>query len=193
LPIGARLNSSVALLPDDSFFMEKLSLNTVTIRAATAADAPAIARIYNYYIAHSVITFEEQPVSDDDMAERIVRISQQGGWLVAVQNNSVVGYAYAGEWKSRSAYRFSVESSVYLDVNCAGQGIGSQLSTELLARLTASGIRIVIAGIALPNEASVRLHEKMGFRFLGKFTDVGFKHDQWIDVGYWEKNLQAPF
>lgn len=161
----------------------------IIIRAATQDDAAAIAKIYNHYIHQTVITFEENPVSDQEMAARIQRVGEKYCWLVAVQNQRVLGYAYATEWKIRSAYRFSVESSVYLDVEFSGKGVGTLLYRELLAQIKTMGLHLVIGGIALPNEPSVRLHEKFGFSYLGKFTDVGFKHNQWIDVGYWEKTL----
>jgi L-amino acid N-acyltransferase YncA len=160
------------------------------IRAAVADDAKAIVAIYNHFIATTTISFEEQPVADAEMAQRIADV-QAGGlpWLVAEQNGRVLGYAYATKWRVRHAYRFSVESSVYLAPQSARQGLGTALYTALLALLREKGYHLAIGGIALPNEASVALHEKMGFRKVAHFGEVGFKFGRWIDVGYWERKL----
>lgn len=162
------------------------------IRAAVADDAKAIAAIYNHYVATTTISFEEQPVGDAEMAQRITDVQVAGlPWLVAEQDHQVLGYAYASKWRVRHAYRFSVESSVYLAPQSARQGLGTALYTALLAQLGEQGYHLVIGGIALPNEASVALHEKMGFRKVAHFGEVGFKFGRWIDVGYWERKL-AP-
>ena len=157
------------------------------IRDAVADDAKAIAAIYNPFIANTTISFEEEPVSDAAMAQRIADV-QAGGlpWLVAQQDGKVVGYAYATKWRVRHAYRFSVESSVYLAPECAGKGLGTALYTALLEQLAQRGCHLVIGGIALPNEASVALHEKMGYEKVAHFREVGFKFGRWLDVGYWQ-------
>jgi phosphinothricin acetyltransferase len=160
------------------------------IRPAQLEDADAIARIYNHYIHNTVITFEEQPVTQQAMAERVDEISGAAlPWLVAVNSSRVVGYAYASPWKSRSAYRYSVESTIYLDPAALGIGLGSQLYEALLARLGQRNIHVVIGGIALPNPASIRLHEKFGFRKIAHFEEVGYKFGRWVDVGYWQRIL----
>lgn len=160
------------------------------IRQATSADAAAIAAIYNHYVLNTVITFEEQAVSTEQMAERIGQVKADGlPWLVLEQNSEVLGYAYATKWRVRSAYRFSVESTVYLKAGIVGKGFGSQLYQQLLAELKALGLHLVIGGITLPNEKSVALHEKFGFEQCGHFQQVGFKFEQWRDVGYWQKLL----
>jgi phosphinothricin acetyltransferase len=105
------------------------------------------------------------------------------------KEGEVVGYAYAGEWKSRCSYRYSVESSVYLKHGLSGEGIGSKLYTELFKLLETTDVHAIIGGIALPNEASVALHEKFGFEKIAHFKEVGYKFEQWVDVGYWEKIL----
>ena len=164
---------------------------TVTIRAAGARDAGAIARIYNHYVANTVITFEEQEVPDAEMAARIDEIASASlPWLVAERDGRIVGYAYATKWRVRSAYRFSTEIAVYVDPDCGRAGIGSRLFEELLPRLEARGIHAVLGGIALPNDASVRLHEKFGFEKVAHLREVGRKFDRWVDVGYWQRNLQ---
>lgn len=161
------------------------------IRQATTADAAAIVAIYNHYVVNTSVTFEEQAVSVEHMAERIKQVQNDDlPWLVLEQNGEVLGYAYATKWRVRSAYRFSVESTVYVKANMTSQGIGSQLYQQLLAELKALGLHLVIGGITLPNEKSVALHEKLGFEKCGHFQQVGFKFEQWRDVGYWQKLLQ---
>jgi len=160
------------------------------IRAAVAADAERIAAIYNYYVENSVITFEEQVVSRDEMAGRIADVQGQGlPWLAAELDGSVVGYSYATKWKSRSAYRHSVESTIYLEHGLEGRGIGKALYSALLPLLRTLGMHAVIGGAALPNPASVSLHESLGFERVGTFREVGFKHGRWVDVAYWERVL----
>jgi L-amino acid N-acyltransferase YncA len=157
------------------------------VRPASADDAEAIARIYNYYIQNSVITFEEQPVSAQDMATRVAEIQNHSlPWLVAEIGNAIVGYAYASRWKVRSAYRYSVETTIYLENGCEGRGIGTTLYSSLLSMLRERGIHVAIGGAALPNEASVALHEKLGFEHVATFRQVGFKHGKWVDVAYWQ-------
>jgi L-amino acid N-acyltransferase YncA len=163
---------------------------TATIRAAESTDSAAIAAIYNHYVAETVITFEEEPINDDEMARRIEDVrSASLPWLVAEENGQVAGYAYAAPWKARSAYRYSVEITVYLDPSNVGRGIGSMLYSHLFSLLQTLGIHAVIGGIALPNRASVALHEKLGCEKVAHFQQVGFKFNQWIDVGYWERIL----
>ena len=160
------------------------------LRDATAADAAAIAAIYNHYVETTAISFEEDPVTDATMQERIAGVQQDGlPWLVAVRDGKVAGYAYATKWRVRAAYRFSVESSVYLDKDCAGKGVGSAIYAALISRLRDAGRHLCIGGIALPNDASVALHEKMRFTKVGQFTEVGLKFGRWLDVGYWELRL----
>lgn len=170
--------------------MQRQDLQQVGIRAVAAADAGSIAEIYNHYITDTVVTFEEQPVSRAEMAERIHEIvSAALPWLVVELDGRVAGYAYASKWKGRSAYRFTNEISVYLDRNHLGLGLGSRLYTELLPILAGRGMHAVIGGIALPNPASAALHEKFGFEKVAHFREVGFKFGQWIDVGYWQRTL----
>jgi L-amino acid N-acyltransferase YncA len=157
------------------------------IRPALPADAEAIARIYNYYILKTVTTFEELVVTSQAMAKRIDDVyAATLPWLVAESSGRIVGYAYASMWKERSAYRYSVESTVYLDPEALGVGFGSQLYENLLTNLRQQKLHTVIGGIALPNEASIRLHEKFGFRKVAHFKEVGYKFGQWVDVDYWQ-------
>ena len=160
------------------------------IRQATSADAAAIVAIYNHYVLNTSVTFEEQAVATSQMADRIGQVQADGlPWLVLEQNGELLGYAYATKWRARSAYRFSVESTVYVKDGVTAKGLGSQLYQQLLAELKALGLHLVIGGITLPNEKSVALHEKFGFEQCGHFQQVGFKFEQWRDVGYWQKLL----
>lgn len=159
------------------------------IRSATANDAPEIVRIYNHYIEHSTITFEESVVTVETMADRIRNVVSSWPWLVFEESGRLVGYAYATEWNGRCAYRYSAESSIYLDPNSCGRGIGLRLYQALLALLYQRELHTVIGGIALPNDASIALHEKLRFKKVAHFSEVGFKFGRWIDVGYWQLKM----
>jgi len=161
------------------------------IRSATAADAQAICSIYNHFILQSTVTFEETAITPDDMAARIDALSGRLPFLVAVLDGAVAGYAYAAPWKPRSAYRHTVESSVYIAPGFAGMGLGSRLVQALLQDLRERDVHAVLAGIVLPNGASVGLHEAFGFSQVGQMREVGRKFGQWLDVGYWQLVL-AP-
>jgi len=156
------------------------------IRACTTTDAAAIADIYNQYVRDTVITFEEMPVPADEMARRISETSARFPWLVWDEGGTVVGWAYATTWKTRSAYRFSVETTVYVAASHHGRGIGGALYEALIVELEARKIHSAVGGIALPNPASVALHEKLGFVKIAQFAEVGRKFDRWVDVGYWQ-------
>jgi phosphinothricin acetyltransferase len=156
------------------------------IRPARSSDAAAVCEIYNHFVLHTTVTFEEDAVLENDMADRIGNSSDTLPWLVFEVNNAIVGYAHASAWKSRCAYRFSAETSVYLAPEHSGRGIGSALYQALLTRLAETTCHSLLAGIALPNDASVALHEKLGFEKVGQFREVGRKFDRWVDVGYWE-------
>lgn len=156
------------------------------IRSVSLSDAAAIGAIYNHYIANTCVSFEEVPVSEAVMAGRIKDVSSSYPWLVWEEQGEVIGYAYANKWQTRTAYRFSVESTVYLRHDCTGRGIGRKLYERLIADLREAGLHSVVGGIALPNPASQALHEKMGFKKVAHYEQVGWKFEQWIDVGYWQ-------
>jgi len=156
------------------------------IRPATIADASQICEIYNHYILESVITFEEKIISEKEMADRIESISKTYPWLVEDNNGVIEGYAYATQWKLRSAYDRTVESTIYISKNHFGKGLGRSLYSQLMVLLKEQGFHAVLGGIALPNEASVNLHERLGFAKVGQLKEVGFKLGRWVDVGYWE-------
>jgi phosphinothricin acetyltransferase len=154
-----------------------------------ASDAEAIIGIYNPYVVGTTITFEETPVGADEMRERIAVNGHDFAWLVHEEGGRVLGYAYASKWKARSAYRFSAESTVYVDERSTGRGLGRLLYSALLDRLSEKGVHAVMGGITLPNERSVGLHEALGFERVALFPEVGYKMGRWLDVGYWAKRL----
>lgn len=156
------------------------------LRSCTPADAPQICDIYNYYVRETVITFEEAPVAEREMAGRIADITTRLPWFVWEADGEIIGYAYASAWKGRAAYRHSVESSVYLAPHVTGKGVGTKLYAALIDELRQRGLHCVIGGAALPNPASVALHEKLGFAKVAEFREVGFKLGRWVDVGYWQ-------
>ena len=164
----------------------------LVIRPATVADASSVADIYNHYVENTTVTFEETPVSPPEIARRIQDVGSASlPWLVAERDAEVFGYAYATRWHARAAYRFSAEITVYLHADRKGMGIGSKLYDQLLPTLQTRGIHAVVAVIALPNVASVALHERFGFSKAGHLEQVGFKFERWIDVGYWQRILEA--
>ncbi len=159
------------------------------IRAATRHDGPSLASIYNPYVTELVTSFEYEPVDGPEMAGRVDRVTARYPWLVCERGGEILGYAYASRWKERQAYHYCAETTIYLRQGAEGQGIGTELYTELLRALPVHDVKIAIGCIALPNEASVALHEKLGFAKVGHFPAVGFKFDRWIDIGYWRKAL----
>ena len=162
----------------------------MTVRDTTTADADAIAKIYNHYITQTTVTFEETPVSAGEIARRIDNVVADGlPWLVAEEAGEVVGYAYSTPWRSRRGYRFAVEVTVYVADGRGGQGIGTRLYERLFEQLEARQIKTAIGGIALPNDASIALHEKHKMRKVAHFSQVGIKFGRWIDVGYWQRDL----
>ncbi len=161
------------------------------IRSVEQQDAKAITGIYNYYIANTVITFEEELIGTNDINNRIKAVKKAKlPWLVAENEaGQVVGYAYATKWRDRFSYRFSVEVTVYLSPEHGGKGFGTLLYKELFKQLKENNIHSVIGGITLPNAASVAIHEKLGMKKVAHFEDVGYKFEQWLDVGYWQGTL----
>ena len=160
------------------------------IRAVTECDAAQLCDICNYYALHTTITFEVEAVSAGVMTLRIQESVKDGlrgpSWLVWEEDERVLGFCYASTWKARSAYRHSVESTVYVHPDYLRRGIGLRLYEALLTELRLRGIHAVIGGIALPNAASIGLHERLGFEKVAHFREVGRKFDRWIDVGYWQ-------
>lgn len=167
--------------------MTDLTAVPATVRPVGPDDAAAIAAIYNHYVTETIVTFEEEPVTPAEFQRRIAEVVHGGlPWLVAEVDGRVAGYAYATRWRNRYGYRFTVEATVYLAPGYGGRGIGSALYRVLLSRLEAAGFHAVIGGIALPNDGSVALHEKVGFEKVAHFAQNGIKFGRWIDVGYWQ-------
>jgi phosphinothricin acetyltransferase len=165
---------------------ESMARTTGTIRMATVADAAAVRAIYNHYVTDTVVTFEERPVETGEMQSRMRAVLEKLPWLVLEGDGGVAGYACASPWKTRIGYRFAVESSIYLAPTHTGRGFGTALYRSLLDALRARQIHCVIGGAALPNPASVALHEKLGFTKVAHFRESGFKFGRWIDVAYWQ-------
>lgn len=159
------------------------------IRPATSDDAAAVTTIYNHYIEHTVVTFEETAVTREEVAARMSVHGESYPWFVLEENETVLGYAYSAPWHQRAAYRHSVETSIYLRHTAVGGGVGTRLYRHLLDDLIARGRHVAIGGIALPNPASVALHEKFGFKKAAHYHEIGHKFGKWIDVGYWERVL----
>lgn len=159
------------------------------IRLARETDAAAIASIYRPYVEGTCISFEEAP---PDAAEIVRRIrSPIHPWLVLEEDGYVLGYASTSPMRDRAAYRWSVETGIYLAPEVHGRGLGRQLLSAHLDLLERQGFVTIVAGIALPNEASVALHEKLGFTLSGVERGVGYKFGRWVDVGRWQRDL-AP-
>jgi phosphinothricin acetyltransferase len=166
---------------------------SLKIRLATPDDAGWITDIYAPIVRDTAISFELAPPSVEEMAKRIEMTLQTYPWLVAEEAGQPLGYAYASQHRTRAAYQWSCDVSVYIAPAAQGRKIGAQLYTQLLEILTGQGFRNAFAGIALPNEASVALHERMGFTHLGTYSRVGYKLGAWHDVGWWQKCLaDAP-
>jgi L-amino acid N-acyltransferase YncA len=163
----------------------------MTIRPADPErDAAACAAIYAPSVESTPISFELTPPDAAEFADRIEKYASTHQFLVAEAGGEVVGYAYACRWAERPAYRWSVETSVYVDADHHGEGVGRALYTELFDRLRAQGFRVAVAGITLPNPASVALHEGFGFEPSGALREIGWKAGAWRDVGYWQLRLR---
>jgi L-amino acid N-acyltransferase YncA len=161
-------------------------MTEIQIRNALSDDAKEICAIYNPYVLTTTISFEELPVSIEEMERRIIDNTRTLPWLLACSGEEVLGYAYATAWKARSAYRASVETTVYVSDKHARKGIGSMLYRELIQQLRERQIHCAIGGIAQPNIASAALHQALGFEKVAEFKEVGYKFDRWINVAYWE-------
>lgn len=163
-----------------------------TIRLAEPHDALFVAEIYRPAVESTPISFETEPPGAVEMGRRIEETLRLFPWLVGEYEGRVIGYAYAASHRARAAYRWSVDTSVYVDAASRRRGVGLALYTSLFRILAAQGFFNAYAGITLPNAASVAVHESMGFRPLGVYRNVGYKLGAWHDVGWWHLELQAP-
>jgi L-amino acid N-acyltransferase YncA len=164
--------------------------STPLIRLAEEGDAPQIAAIYAPVVRDTIISFEAEPPSAEEIARRVRDTLVRWPWLVCERDGEVLGYAYAGAHRSRAAYQWSVDVSVYVREDARQRGVGRALYTSLIAALDLQGFYNAYAGIALPNNASVGLHEAMGFRLVGVYRGVGYKLGAWRDVGWWGLTLR---
>lgn len=160
------------------------------IRIATPEDAPALQAIYGPIVETTIISFETEPPTVAEMAGRIKKTLDFFPYLVCEYNGEVIGYVYASKHRERAAYQWAVDVTAYVREDYRGKGVGKALYTALKAMLAGQGFYHAYAGIALPNAASVGLHEAVGFKPLGVYHQVGYKLDNWHDVGWWELQLQ---
>ncbi len=159
------------------------------VRDASELDAAAVAAVYAPYVTDTAITFEADPPSPAAMAERIAAAQHAHAWLVLEDEGRVVGYAYGSRFEPRAAYRWACEVSVYVEKGRRRTGSGRVLYDALLRRLADRGYRIAVAGMTLPNDASVGLHHAMGFEPVGTYRRIGFKHGSWHDVAWTQRTL----
>ena len=153
-------------------------------------DAGEIAELYGYYVANTAISFEAEQLTSAEMEGRILSVLTWAPWLVCKVDGEVLGYAYASKHKERDAYKWSVDTAVYVRNDCRKRGIGSNLYRTLIALLKLQHFYAAHAGITLPNEGSVELHKRMGFQFIGTYPKVGYKLGKWHDVAWWQLQLQ---
>lgn len=161
------------------------------IREAVSADAEALLAIYAPIVQHTAISFELTPPTVAQFAERIRTYGASHGWLTLEQDGQLVGYAYGTPHREREAYRYSAEVSVYVHPDWRGRGVGGALYARLFETLAARGCFHAYAGITVPNEGSMALHARAGFRHIGTFPSVGFKFGEWHDVSWWHRPLRA--
>src|SRR5258705_7530752 len=159
------------------------------IRVAREADASAMLAIYAPYVRDTAISFETEPPSEEEFQGRVRATLEVGLWLLCEAGGSVLGYAYAGRFHARDAYQWTIEVTAYVNADHPRKGVGLGLYTSLLGCLALQGFRRAVGVIALPNPASVGLHERMGFAPAGVLRAVGYKHGRWHDVGWWQRVL----
>lgn len=164
----------------------------MTLRAAATGDAAAVAEIYGAAVTDGAASFELTAPSPEEMARRIRETGSTYPWLVAERGGQLYGYAYATRHRDRAAYRWSADVTVYVRREAHGRGVGRRLYGALLPILRLHGYVTACAGIALPNPASVALHEAFGFTPVGVYRSVGYKHGSWRDVGWWQLTLREP-
>ena len=160
--------------------------------ADPARDGAACAAVYAPSVTGGVASFEEVAPDSREMSQRIARTSERYPWLIAEDGDDVLGYAYASEHRARSAYRWAADTAVYVSGRHHRRGVGRALYGALLPLLRRQGLYVAVAGITLPNAASVGLHEHMGFVLIGHYRDIGFKQGKWRTVGWWQAQLREP-
>jgi L-amino acid N-acyltransferase YncA len=164
----------------------------IRIRVAEDRDAEAIAAIYAPHVTRGLASLEERAPTPDEMRARMAAIAGAYPWLVADDDGIVLGYAYAGRFRERTAYRWAVETTIYVAAEAQRRGVGRLLYGALLDVLRKQGFVQAVAAITLPNDASIELHERAGFRRAGVYRQVGWKLGRWVDVGLWQIELADP-
>jgi L-amino acid N-acyltransferase YncA len=165
-------------------------MTDLSMRDAVSADAAALLAIYRPFVLDTAVSFELEPPSAAEFERRIVVAQSSWVWLVAERGSDLGGYACASSYKSRAAYRWSVETAVYVHESHRGQGVGMTLYSQLMAVLAEKGYCTAYAGITLPNDVSIRLHRSAGFREIGVFRRAGWKFGRWHDVSWWQRELR---
>ena len=156
------------------------------IRNVIINDAKELVVIYNYYVVNSIITFDREPFSITEFEEKINTISPNFPFLIYEENNEILGYCYGSKWRKKPSYNNTVEITIYLKNGIQGKGIGTKLYSKLIEILKNQDYHTLIGGLTLPNDISIKLHEKFGFKKVAHFKEVGRKFDKWHDVGFWQ-------
>jgi phosphinothricin acetyltransferase len=164
-----------------------------TVRDAVPGDAPRCAEIYAPYVLDTAVSFETEPPAPGEMGRRIADAQREHAWLVLEDGGTVTGFAYGGPFNARAAYRWSAAVSVYLELGRRRTGAGRALYTALFDRLAERGMRTLLAGVALPNDASLGLHTALGFEPVGTYRRVGWKHGRWHDVLWLQRDLTGDW
>jgi phosphinothricin acetyltransferase len=165
-------------------------MSDLVIRPYTPIDIPAVTRIYGHYVRDTVITFETEEPDEAEMANRFSTIASKGHpLLIAEQDGQVIGYAYASTYRPRAAYRFTCEDSIYLAPEAVGKGLGGRLLARLIEDSAKAGLKQMLAVITAERANSIRLHEKHGFRFVGRYEALGYKFDRWLDIVHMQRAL----
>lgn len=165
-------------------------MSDITIRAYSPADIPAVTRIYGHYVRDTVITFETQEPDEAEMSARFAAITAKNHpLLIAVEGDVVLGYAYASTYRPREAYRFTCEDSIYLAPQATGRGLGTKLLARLIEDAGKAGLKQMLAVITAERANSIRLHEKAGFRLIGRYEALGYKFDRWLDIVHMQRAL----
>ncbi|MEL0456099.1 N-acetyltransferase family protein [Flavobacteriaceae bacterium SZ-1-7] len=159
------------------------------IRQVHIDDAKSLLEIYNYFVSNSVVTFDIEPLSLDAFENKMAHIIAEYPFLVFEESNELLGYAYGSRFRPKPAYKNTVETTVYVKNGLHGKQIGTQLYKELLQLLKKQNLHVALGVLTLPNDASVKLHEKFNFKLVGHFKEVGFKFGKWLDVGVYQLNL----
>ena len=159
------------------------------IRLVNISDAQALLDIYNYYALNTTVTFDIKPLSLEIFEDKINQIIKQYPFLVFEENKEILGYAYGSRFRPKPAYDYVVESTVYVKHGSHGKQIGTKLYEELIKRLSQTNLHTVLGVLTVPNDASIKLHEKFGFKQVALLKEVGYKFDAWQDVGIWQLHL----